>query len=192
MVKFCLLLVALVAGHSAVAAPQSVTPAAGDKYQAWRSAAEAALIARADANSLATAAALRYAGSANAKTGTPGSQPSALELAARASELAPESASIEWLHLQLCWATPSCDIRDVATVLRWVDADNGAAWLQTLAAAEKAIRRKSKESWRTWHAACALIFIGTASWCSWSMRSMRPATSCRAASSPRMPRGCVP
>lgn len=137
MVKFCLLLVALVAGHSAVAAPQSVTPAAGDKYQAWRSAAEAALIARADANSLATAAALRYAGSANAKTGTPGSQPSALELAARASELAPESASIEWLHLQLCWATPSCDIRDVATVLRWVDADNGAAWLQTLAAAEK-------------------------------------------------------
>jgi hypothetical protein len=62
---------------------------------------------------------------------------SALDLAARASDLAPQSASIGWLHLQLCSGTPSCDIRSVATVMRWVDADNGAAWLQTLAVAQK-------------------------------------------------------
>jgi hypothetical protein len=60
-----------------------------------------------------------------------------LDLAARASELAPQDAGIGWLHLQLCSRTPACDIRDAATVMRWVDADNGAAWLQTLAAAQK-------------------------------------------------------
>ena len=53
------------------------------------------------------------------------------------SELAPQDAGIGWLHLQLCAGTPTCDIRDVATVLRWVDADNGAAWLQNLAVAQK-------------------------------------------------------
>jgi hypothetical protein len=162
MVKRCLLVLALAATHPAgalgvgapgvampgaampgVATPGAATPrpkssAAADRYQAWRTAAAATLIARADANSLATAAALRYIGSAgNAKTGTPKPGPSALELAARASELDPQNASIGWLHLQLCGGTPSCDIRDVATVMRWVDADNGAAWLQTLAAAQK-------------------------------------------------------
>ncbi len=138
MLKITLLLVALLAAHGTVAAPKSAGRAEADKYQAWRSAAEAVLIARADANSLATAAALRYFGSAaGAKGGLPKPEPSALELAARASELAPQSASIGWLHLQLCSVTPSCDIRDVATVLRWVDADNGAAWLQTLATAQK-------------------------------------------------------
>jgi hypothetical protein len=118
---------------SAVGAPGAAVPRpashAADKYHAWSAGAAAALIARADANSLATAAALRYAGT-NLK-------PSALELAARASELAPQSASIGWLHLQLCSGTPSCDIRDAATVMRWVDADNGAAWLHSLAAAQK-------------------------------------------------------
>jgi len=60
-----------------------------------------------------------------------------VELAARAAELAPQNASIGWLHLQLCAGTPACDIRDVATVMRWVDADNGAAWMQTLTVAQK-------------------------------------------------------
>jgi hypothetical protein len=115
------------AGAPGVAAPRPASRSA-DKYRIW-SAAAAALVARADANSLATAAALRYAG-ANLK-------PSALELAARASELAPLDASISWLHLQLCSGTPACNIRDAATVMRWVDADNGAAWLQSLAAAQK-------------------------------------------------------
>jgi hypothetical protein len=101
-------------------------------------AAATALAARADANSLATAAALRYGGSAgNSKAATADLKQSALELAARASDLAPQDASIGWLHLQLCSGTPACDIRDVATVLRWVDADNSAAWLQNLAVAQK-------------------------------------------------------
>ncbi len=85
-----------------------------------------ALILRADANSLAAAAALSF------KQAT---SPSALELAVSASELAPQSAVIGWLHLQLCVETPPCDFRDVATVLRWVDADNAASWLPILAAA---------------------------------------------------------
>jgi hypothetical protein len=85
-----------------------------------------ALILRADANSLAAAAALSF------KQAT---SPSALELAVSASELAPQSAVIGWLHLQLCVETPACDFRDVATVLRWVDADNGASWLPILAGA---------------------------------------------------------
>jgi hypothetical protein len=149
MVTRCLLVLALVAARGVPAAgggaPGLATSppnshAAAQKYQAWRSAAAAVLIARADANSLATAAALRFADSAAALKAGAGSLkpvPSALDLAARAGELAPQSPSIGWLHLQLCAGTPSCDIRDVATVMRWVDADNGAAWLQTLAAAQK-------------------------------------------------------
>jgi hypothetical protein len=148
--KHCLLVLALAAAHSVAAsaapgalgvpgtaAPRSKLHAADDKYQQWRAAAAATLIGRADANSLATAAALRYVGTGASKTPVPRLGASALDLAARASELAPQSASIGWLHLQLCSSTPSCDIRGVATVMRWVDADNGAAWLQTLAVAQK-------------------------------------------------------
>jgi hypothetical protein len=152
MVKRCLLVLALAAIHFPVAAgvgasgvvtpgtttPRSPSHVRADKYQKWRTEAAATLTARADANSLATAAALRYAGPAyGVKTGSLRPGPSALELAARASELAPQNPSIGWLHLQLCSATPTCDLRDVATVMRWVDADNGAAWLQTLAAAQR-------------------------------------------------------
>jgi hypothetical protein len=139
MVKRCLLILALVAARPVGAASTPGSHTAAEKYQAWRTAAAGILIARADANSLATAAALRYFGAANAKgvAGAPNPKASAVELAARASDLAPQSASIGWLHLQLCAATPACDIRDVATVMRWVDADNGAAWLQSLAAAQK-------------------------------------------------------
>jgi hypothetical protein len=148
MVKRCLLVLALVATHSAAAssaaAPGATAPAAGshaaaEKYRIWRIAAAQTLVARADANSLATAAALRYAvsGGGTGKAAGANPKPSAVELAARASELQPQNASIGWLHLQLCSGTPTCDIRDVATVMRWVDADNGAAWLQTLAAAQR-------------------------------------------------------
>jgi len=149
MVKRCLLVLALVATHSALALGPRANPggaavgpshsqAAADKYRAWRTAAAEILSARADADSLATAAALRYAGPAgNTKAAGANAKPSAVDLAARASELAPQNASIGWLHLQLCGGTPNCDIRDVSTVMRWVDADNGAAWLQTLAAAQR-------------------------------------------------------
>ena len=148
MVRRCLLVLSLTlpAAHSQAAlgagapsaAQRSNSPAVADKFQAWKTAAAAALIARADANSLATAAALlRYGGPVSPKAAAARSDPAVLDLAARASELAPLDASIGWLHLQLCAGTPNCDIRDTATVMRWVDADNAAAWLQTLATAHK-------------------------------------------------------
>jgi hypothetical protein len=149
MLKRCLPVLALVA-HCASAWGSSGSGAdlsqrdshmSAERYQAWRAAAAAVLIARADAYSLAAAAALRHVAPAGPKTApssaTAAPAPTAVELAARAAELAPQNASIGWLHLQLCAGTPTCDIRDVATVMRWVDADNGAAWMQTLTVAQK-------------------------------------------------------
>ncbi|HEY5265093.1 MAG TPA: hypothetical protein VIJ37_08870 [Steroidobacteraceae bacterium] len=148
-VKYCLLILALVAapafargagapgvaGTSGIAGMPSGSGvngragprsrAAADRFRAWKAAAVQALIARGDPDSLATAAGLSFPGS------------SALSLAARAGELAPQNAAIGWLRLQLCVDTPGCDIRDVATVMRWVDADNGAVWLPTLAVAQR-------------------------------------------------------
>jgi hypothetical protein len=96
------------------------------------------LIGRGDAESLATAAALAFAGaSAHLKTDLAAQKSAAVELAAKSNELDPENPSIGWLRLQLCANTPGCDIRDAATSMRWVDADNGAAWMATLAVAQK-------------------------------------------------------
>jgi hypothetical protein len=104
-----------------------------DKYQVWRNEAVRVLAARSDANSVATAAALSFTNSFAA----PAAAPTALQMIARASDLAPENAAIGWLHLQLCATTPSCDSRDAAFVLRWVDPDNAAAWLAELSSAHK-------------------------------------------------------
>jgi hypothetical protein len=114
-------------------APGATSAAQADKFQVWRNEAVRALAARADANSVATAAALSFTSSFAA----PAAAPMALQLIARASDLAPESAAIGWLHLQLCAAAPGCHSRDAATVLRWVDADNAAAWLAELSTAQK-------------------------------------------------------
>src|SRR5271170_5764080 len=131
--KRCFWVLALVAAHSAL--PMQSAPG---NYQAWRAQAAGILGTRRDANSLATAAAQSFADPAPKPQGAnaPGAV-SPLDLAARASDLAPQSAGINWLHLQLCAQTPACDVRDLATVLRWVDADNRAAWMPTLAAAQK-------------------------------------------------------
>ena len=117
MVKRCVQILALLAVQSGLAL--------ADGSPIWRDAAEKALIARGDANSLATAAVLAFPGHA------------ALDLAVRAGASAPQDAAIGWVHLQLCAHAAGCDIRDAATTLRWVDADNSAAWLPTLAAAQK-------------------------------------------------------
>jgi hypothetical protein len=103
-----------------------------DKYQLWRSQAVRALAAKADANSLASAAALEFT---NPEAATSAS--SALQWITRASDLAPGNSAIGWLHLQLCTATPSCDSREVAIVLRWIDPYNAAAWMSQLATAHK-------------------------------------------------------
>jgi hypothetical protein len=112
--------------------------AATASYPAWRAAAARTLAARNDAHSLATAAALTFVGPATrSRAETTKAASAALEFAIKASELAPDDAPLSWLRLQLCAAAAGCDIRDAATTMRWIDADNGAAWIPTLAAAQK-------------------------------------------------------
>lgn len=143
MIMQCLQALALVSTSAALSvglgsAAEPACAAAPNSYQAWRTAAAEALIARGDAKSLATAAALRFVGSAaKLKADSAAVKSAAVDLAVRASELDAENPSIAWLRLQLCAGTPGCDIRDAATTMRWVDADNGAVWMATLAAAQK-------------------------------------------------------
>lgn len=127
-----ILALSLLRDAAAIAAPQAYSNSAAQKVQTWRDQAVRALAVRSDGNSLATAAALSFR-----QDHAAASSPAALQLIARASELSPDSAAIDWLRLQLCAASPGCDSRDVATVLRWVDPDNGAAWLSRLASAHK-------------------------------------------------------
>ena len=114
-------------------APAGKSASQADKFQIWRNEAVRVLAARSDANSVATAAALSFTSSFAA----PAAASTALQLIARASDLAPDGAAIGWLHLQLCAIAPACASRDAATVLRWVDADNAAAWLPELSTAQK-------------------------------------------------------
>ena len=141
MMKRGLQALALIWMHSALALGAgslecSAAPGAG-KYPAWRAAAAQALTRRSDARSLATAAALCFVASGSKVRTDPPAAKTAVDLAARACELDPESPSIGWLRLQLCASSAGCDIREAATTLRWVDADNGAVWLPTLAAVQK-------------------------------------------------------
>lgn len=141
MIKRCLQVLALVSMQSALALGSTSAPGGGsqvDEYLALRASAAQVLAARGDANSLAAAAALRFlCGPARGKGDSAASKSAAVELAGKASDLDPENPNIGWLRLQLCANTPGCDIRDAATSMRWVDADNAAAWLPTLAAAHK-------------------------------------------------------
>lgn len=142
MIKQCLPVLALLAllspGPPAPAGerPPPAVQTAG-RYHAWRIAAVHALVARADAASLATAAALRFAGAARARVDDAAARATAVDLATRASGLDPDNASIGWLRLELCAGTAGCDIRDPATTMRWVDADNAAVWMATLSAAQR-------------------------------------------------------
>ena len=109
-----------------------------EKYRAFGESAARLLVARGDAASLATAAALTFGEPATrAHPGLAADRTAAVELAARASEADAENPGIAWMRLQLCANAPGCDIRDAATTLRWVDADNAAAWVPSLAAARK-------------------------------------------------------
>ena len=108
--------------------------------QIFRSQAAKVLADRSDANSLLTAAALRFAGAAGrpkSKSTAPDPQKSAADLIAQAAALAPQSAAIAWMHLQICAETAACNTPEVATVMRWIDADNSASWMPILATAHK-------------------------------------------------------
>lgn len=130
----CLRVLALLATISAgagarAAAPLHTSLPTGTPHsRAWALTAIDALKRHGDPDSLATAAALGMIGGPN---------PDALGLVDRASELAPVDAPIGWIRLRLCAATPTCDVRDAATTMRWLDPDNAAAWLPTLAAAQR-------------------------------------------------------
>jgi hypothetical protein len=125
------LLIAVWVASTATATAAAIQPLApsapghheGERAGAWTAPAAQALAMRGDAPSLATAALLDLHEGA--------------DRAARASELAPESAAIAWVRLRVCANNPGCDLREAATAMRWIDADNAAAWLPTLAAAVK-------------------------------------------------------
>jgi len=143
----CLQAIALIATHSALAAGPSARDMSGaglsagttasSRYVAWRAAAAQVLSAHADAGSLATAAALRYLLPPRYKGDSAAVRSAAVDLAVKASDLDPDNATVGWLRLQLCAGTSGCDIRDPATTMRWVDADNSAVWIATLAVAQK-------------------------------------------------------
>jgi hypothetical protein len=128
----------LASALSVNSADAAAPKAEADNYSAWRATAARALEARGDARSLAAAAALTFVGPpSRSRADTAKAAAAALELAVRASELEPNDPATAWLRLKLCSDTPGCDIRDAATTMRWIDADNGAAWLPTLAGAQK-------------------------------------------------------
>jgi hypothetical protein len=123
--------------HCALAAAPGAGPPSSARYSTWRAAAALTLSSRGDANSLATAAALSFLGSPRGRGDAAAARSAAVELASKASDLDPDSPGIGWLHLQMCAATQGCDIRNAATTMRWVDADNSAVWMATLAAAQR-------------------------------------------------------
>jgi hypothetical protein len=95
---------------------------------AWIDASAAALEARGDARSLATAAFLL-----GAAPSTPDIAARALKLAERAADADSQDHTFGWLRLRLCEQAPGCDVRETAASMRWLDPDNAAAWLSSLA-----------------------------------------------------------
>ena len=136
MVKryFAVLAITVLQAASALAAGSEA-----DNYAAWRAAAARILLARGDAQALATAAALTFVGGGppRSKADTAKAAATAVNMALKAAELAPDDPTISWLRLHLCANALACDIRNAATTMRWIDADNAAAWLPTLAGAQK-------------------------------------------------------
>lgn len=121
-----------------IAAPGAWGKTEAENYALWRAEAARVLAARNDSESLATAAALTFANSSGrSRADSSKAAAAAVDLAGRAVELAPDNRAISWLTLHLCANASSCDIRDPATTMRWVDADNATAWLPTLAVAVK-------------------------------------------------------
>jgi hypothetical protein len=87
------------------------------------------LIAAGDADSLAAAALLSLGSTVN-----PGHR---LTLMARAVSEAPDRPDLVWLDLRLCTQVGSCDPEPLEAQLRALDPENGAAWFDSIARAEK-------------------------------------------------------
>lgn len=99
----------------------------------WSTQAASRLEARGDPASLATAAMLLKV--LNPSSADAGRQ--AVGLAVRASQRAANDRTIGWIRLRVCETTPGCDVAEAATSVRWLDADNAAAWLSTLDHAQR-------------------------------------------------------
>lgn len=80
-----------------------------------------ALLAKADADSLAAAALLPDV----AETATSSER---LQWIARARSIEPERADLTWLHIELCARVRDCDPAPLEAVLREIDPDNAAGW----------------------------------------------------------------
>lgn len=100
---------------------------------AWTGRAIQILEARGDAASLAAAAMLQAGGAHDA----PDAAGRATVLARRAADADPDNHAAGWLWLRLCEQSPGCDVAETATTLRWLDPDNAANWLPTLARAQR-------------------------------------------------------
>lgn len=137
-----LVLLAALPAHAVLCAPPAAervsSATSTEHYRLWRAEAAQRLVERGDPESLAAAAALSFVGSpGRLKNDFAASHAGALDLAAAACDHAPENAAIAWLRLELCAEMTGCDIRDPAMTLRWLDADNGAAWMPSLAVAQR-------------------------------------------------------
>ncbi len=117
-----LLAVAVLAAAPPLATAREALPS---RPAPWLAAAVGLLSAQGDSDSLAAAALLEGTGDG------------AISLADRAAHLAPDDPAIGWVDLRVCAGTSGCDTRSVAAALRWLDPGNAAAWLPTLAAAER-------------------------------------------------------
>ena len=102
MVKRCIPVLALTLLHAAAALGAGLNHGTASKYEpdaypAWRAAAAHALAGRHDAGSLATAAALTFLGPpSRSRAETVKAATAALELAVKASELAPDNSAISF------------------------------------------------------------------------------------------------
>lgn len=94
----------------------------------WSTQAAATLAARGDPGSLATAALLLTTFNHASTDATR----RAVNLAQAASQTAPSNRTLGWIRLRVCETTPGCDVPEAAANLRWLDAENAAAWLSTL------------------------------------------------------------
>jgi hypothetical protein len=81
----------------------------------------AALVLKADADSLATAALM-----------TPKDRPERAALLARAAVAAPQRPDLAWLNLAACVQITGCDVKPLEVRLRALDKDNGASWAGSL------------------------------------------------------------
>ncbi len=125
---------ATAAGH--VPDPAGRAAKGAQRALRFNAAAIHALEHRDNSAALAAAALLVHFDSRNAGTGVD-EDANALGLAVAAANLAPTDPAIAWIRVRLCATEPGCDNREAATAMRWLDPDNAAAWLPTLAAAHK-------------------------------------------------------